>query len=408
MSEDLYDQITLTLLQSELTYAISLMRDLGRKGQLEGHSNAAALKLPINAAEFRRIINSNPGPKVAGIFEKHDEDVALQILAVDKLKEKGTMHHAHPLLKDYQAAAANDPKRSICRRGSAAIQGSELVYFNDQADKGYREQTEMVYGIVVDRINRRVMVVFRGSRSPADWAANRDFHGISRPNPVKGLAEFANDPSLPDEVYIHKGFDEYLHRNDGTEVGVFENLMPLLRKHDGFSLWVTGHSLGGGLASLFAVSAACRDDTPKPVCCITHAQPLVGDARLLQSVRKLEEGNHLLLLRTRTCNDGVPAVPAFSPKPNFTYTHIGMELMMYDEGWPNNIKLSKSEPKMKTFILNFKAMMVLFVIKAGKDRQKCAHSLREHLRLLELHEDKIRTIGFNLEEACSKSSTMNL
>lgn len=239
-------------------------------------------------------------------------------------------------------------------------------------------------------------------------AANKDFCGISLPNPVKGLAEFANDKTLPETVFIHKGFHEYLHRKDGTDEGIFENLIPILQKHNGFSLWVSGHSLGGGLASLFAVSAACRDDIPKPVNCITHAQPLVGDVRLFQSVKKLEDGKHLLLLRTRNCEDGVPAVPAFSHKPNFTYTHFGMELKMYDDERSKNIKLSNSEKKAKNSFLNFKAMIQLFLIKAGKDRQRRAHSLREHLRRLELYEEKVRTLGSNLEDVCSKSSTVKM
>jgi len=100
--------------------------------------------------------------------------------------------------------------------------------------------------------------------------------------------------------------------------------MPILKD-------IAGHSLGGALlASLFAVQTFCRDDIPKPVRCITHAQPLVGDVRLLQSVRRLEKTNYLMLLSTRNNDDRVPCVPAFSTKPGVTYTHIGIELMLHD------------------------------------------------------------------------------
>ncbi|KAL7539280.1 hypothetical protein ACHAXR_009144, partial [Thalassiosira sp. AJA248-18] len=173
-------------------------------------------------------------------------------------------------------------------------------------------------------------------------------------------------------------------------------------------IFITGHSLGGALASIFAVSAACRDDIPKPVKCITHAQPLVGDKRLLQSVRKLEESKNLLLLRTRNSEDGVPAVPAFSTKPNFTYTHIGMELKMYDDSRSRNIKLSKSEKKVKNFALNFKALIKLFVIKAGQDKQKRAHSLREHFGRLEKYEKEIRSLGEKLEDVYSKPGIVTM
>jgi len=69
----------------------------------------------------------------------------------------------------------------------------------------------------------------------------------------------------------------------------------------------------------------------------------------------LEESGDLMLLRTSCCEDGVPAVPAFSTKPNLTYCHVGMELTMYDNGRSKNVKLSRSEKKVKTFALNFKA-----------------------------------------------------
>ena len=59
----------------------------------------------------------------------------------------------------------------------------------------------MVFAITVDSIEKRVNVVFRGSRTSADWAANKKFNGKAVPNPVKELDEFANDSTLPDEVY---------------------------------------------------------------------------------------------------------------------------------------------------------------------------------------------------------------
>lgn len=262
-------------------------------------------------------------------------------------------------------------------------------------DKTYRNES----------IEKRVTVIFRGSRTPADWAQNKKFHGTAVANPVKGLKEFANDKTLSNKVYVHAGFHEYLNRKNGTPEGIFETLVPILDTRPGYSLWVTGHSLGGGLASLFAVAAASRDDIPKPVNCITHAQPLVGDSRLFRSVKKLEESKNLFLLRTRNCEDGVPAVPAFSPKPSFTYVHLGMQLKLYDDDRSENVKLSVSKPRVKSFLSNFKAMMTLFVIKTGKEKQRRAHNLREHFRRLEQHEDEIRGLGKDLEDICSRSGS---
>ena len=410
--ESLYDLIKLSALGSELMYAVSLMRELGRKKQLNDDDNEAALKLPLNAAEFQRIISNNPN--LTAIFKGQNEDAELQFSAVDHMKERNDITSDAIQPKPDMTKTLNASIRYIKEEIGGAmeediIQGSEVVYFNDQHNKGYREQTQMVYGISVDKIERRVNVIFRGSRTPADWAANKQFNGIAVQNPVKFLDEFANDSSLPDSVCIHQGFWEYLNQqSSGDGMDIFDHLRPILKKNPGFSLFVTGHSLGGALASLFALRCACLEDIPKPVRCITHAQPLVGDFRLLQSVRKFEESNNLILLRTRNCEDGVPAVPAFSPGPKFTYTHIGMELKLYDDNRSKNIKLSKSEKKIKTFALNFKALIKLFVIKAGQDKQKRAHSLREHIRRLEKYEKEIRSLGDKLEDIVSTKSAVIL
>ena len=72
-SGDLYDLVKLSLLGSELTYAISLMRELGRRKQLASdEDNAAALQMPLQAVEFQRIIERNPG--LAEVFEGQNED----------------------------------------------------------------------------------------------------------------------------------------------------------------------------------------------------------------------------------------------------------------------------------------------------------------------------------------------
>ena len=162
MNESLYDQIKLTLFASELTYAVSLMRELGRRKQLDGDSNEAALQLPMSAQEFQRIINANP--KLAVVFEGQNEDAALQFSAVDSMKKRNERNgrNLESMTKTLRASIRNfqeemgegvlaGTKGEETSSGSDAMQGSELVFFNDQADKGYREQTEMVYGISVDR-----------------------------------------------------------------------------------------------------------------------------------------------------------------------------------------------------------------------------------------------------------------
>ena len=188
---------------------------------------------------------------------------------------------------------------------------------------------------------------------------------------------------------------------DGTPEGIFERLVPVLEQYPDYSLWVTGHSLGGGLASIFAIEAASRDDTPKPVNCITHAQPLIGDMRLFRSVRELEKSGNLILLRVRNQDDGVTAVPAFSPYPTFNYVHVGWELKLYPKGHMRKIKLSQSLSRIQVTLSNWKAMMKLFVFKIGREKQGRVHSLREYFDRVSKNEETIRSLAENLSALCS-------
>lgn len=146
MKESFYDQIKLSLLLSELTYALSLVRELARRNQLDGDDNEAALQLPMSASEFQRIINNNP--KLTSIFEGQNEDAAMQFSAVDQMKEAEMMRMRKDLrssMRDYNDEMGRGIGRNI------ADKHSDVVFFKDQPDKGYREQTEMVFGITVNR-----------------------------------------------------------------------------------------------------------------------------------------------------------------------------------------------------------------------------------------------------------------
>jgi triacylglycerol lipase len=56
-----------------------------------------------------------------------------------------------------------------------------------------------------------------------------------------------------------------------------EDVSTLIEANPEYSLYTTGHSLGGALSTLFAFEVAANDRILKPVTCITIASPKVGN-----------------------------------------------------------------------------------------------------------------------------------
>jgi hypothetical protein len=118
---------------------------------------------------------------------------------------------------------------------------------------------------------------------------------------------------------VHRDFAEAL---DAVWRDVLR-LVKSLRKKDQ-TLWVTGHSLGGALATL--ATARLVDEGLKPVT-VTFGQPRVGDS----GFAKAYTATHHRFVNN---NDVVPTmpprtIPGWLRPPSF-YTHVG-ELKFFDE-----------------------------------------------------------------------------
>ena len=98
--------------------------------------------------------------------------------------------------------------------------------------------------------------------------------------------------SLTEFIQVHHGFKAYLYDplvetniGDGVRekkpliVDMVTEVANLLENYPGYQLYTTGHSLGGALATLFAMEAGASKDPRirKPVTCITFASPRVGN-----------------------------------------------------------------------------------------------------------------------------------
>lgn len=58
---------------------------------------------------------------------------------------------------------------------------------------------------------------------------------------------------------------------------IMNYVLPLIEKHSDFRLYVTGHSLGGALATIFSFKVAASNlPIQKPITCVSVASPKVG------------------------------------------------------------------------------------------------------------------------------------
>mmetsp|Transcript_13087 Transcript_13087/g.19095 ORF Transcript_13087/g.19095 Transcript_13087/m.19095 type:complete len:92 (-) Transcript_13087:27-302(-) len=90
------------------------------------------------------------------------------------------------------------------------------------------------------------------------------------------------------------GFSNYLF--GGVSDGRYDKIINLLKQvydqdeFKDYELFITGHSLGGGLSQLLGFTLAgspSADFIPKPVKCITYASPTVGNKHFYNHFQKM-------------------------------------------------------------------------------------------------------------------------
>lgn len=144
-----------------------------------------------------------------------------------------------------------------------------------------------------------IVVVFRGSGTVEDWLTN--FQAVSDPGPM-------------DNTKAHEGFQDALY----PAVIRLTDII-IKRRNKEQRVWLTGHSLGGALASLF--SGMLVENNLPIFGLYTFASPRAGDyhfAKLLNEA--LSKGPHYRVVNE---DDIVPHLP---PEP--FYSHSGNRIIL--------------------------------------------------------------------------------
>ena len=134
------------------------------------------------------------------------------------------------------------------------------------------------------------------------------------------LKFFKTSPYYDSEIKVHSGFYN-CYINDKTYLKIREHCKTL------YSLVITGHSLGGAIATLCAFDLAKKYPYLK-IKVITFGSPRVGNKKFMEIYNSLENINHY---RYETHLDPVTKIPYFG------YYHVGLGIYCYNDYYPNLI-----------------------------------------------------------------------
>ncbi|PFH62226.1 hypothetical protein XA68_14505 [Ophiocordyceps unilateralis] len=198
------------------------------------------------------------------------------------------------LLVDGLAVGEKKPSRQAALRRYSVLSG--ITYQDDcrQPPDGItiaERFSDNANGIIFkDDENKELVVAFRGSTFQ-DVATDADF---------LIQADYAS-PGISgcDECKIHAGF---LNSWNTVAKGVISSVQGQLAENPGLKVVVTGHSLGGALASLAGMSMVGSDIKANVV---TFGQPRTGNQAYADFVDKRIPG----LIRVTHADDIVPQIP---------------------------------------------------------------------------------------------------
>ena len=165
------------------------------------------------------------------------------------------------------------------------------------------KETDIQCGITINDVDKRICVVFRGSESLSDWYY--DLYVIKK--------------QIKDDVWVHGGFYKQLHDNDVYK-NIVQNIKTQLETHPDYTIYVTGHSLGAALATLFGYLLS--DEIENNITVVSFASPRIGNSAWKTS---FEAKSNLTHYRITNCRDVITAFPLYN------YKHVGKNIRLFED-----------------------------------------------------------------------------
>ncbi|CAB9513669.1 Phospholipase A1 [Seminavis robusta] len=359
---NVFDESKDMLLSAILIYGVIDLRTLAKQGLLVDANTGSSdcyllqqlLQLPISAKDVVRLVARHRKQ-----IEEHigRDSTELYLDAFDAI----------------QSSSSSRELELEFRRGQVS-----LVDFTVCAVQDDNIETELVYAICVDTARRRITVIFRGCSTRKDWTICATNILKEQLNPLFRL-DLENQQ--PEYIAIHSGYCDYLFNanNQASGVSKFEELATRLealqQEYPGYRIYVTGHSLGAALATVFSFQAAATG-RPKQqqdaISVINFASPMVGNLAFETAFRQLEAEGKIRCLRITNHFDIFTQLPDrgnwlyvvacaagfhliayvawsllfFLCFQNNVYRHVGMDLHIYKQRQiPAWLKWNKVAPQ---------------------------------------------------------------
>lgn len=195
---------------------------------------------------------------------------------------------------------------------------------------------ELVYAVGVNPAEERITVIFRGSVTKTDFLTDANINLMQAPDPYS-LAQDSDSEEVS-TVGIHRGFYDYLFAEKDGKPSKYAEIMKHVEdlvmddvnRRQNYKLYVTGHSLGGALATLFGFYAAARVGTlPLPVTVVSVASPKVGNIEFAQMFAEMESQGKIRHLRIANHRDPVTLAPSLSSKKVVALTAMAFSPLGY-------------------------------------------------------------------------------
>ena len=323
---------------SVLIYTLIELREVARSGKLDEHPKSLEiLDLPLPMDKALSIIATEAELLKELLSDgAHEEALsALQALAGsnpavleeeggEEAKEKSAICGLLDAFNICWPATSNENETEETDAKSDEYTISTLTAVGDE-----NSNDELVYVVGINPNEKRITVAFRGSTTKNDFLTDAKMDMVSVPDP-EIFATKPNEKSKGDKVEsdicIHQGFYEYLFGSGKDGQSKYEEIMTHVQKlfetkpeyKDEYKLYVTGHSLGGALATLFGFYASASSIVPGPVTVVSVASPRVGNLQFAACFTEYESQGKLRHLRIANHRDPVTLGPTMSSKRMLT------------------------------------------------------------------------------------------